>query len=202
MTYQFSTQNTEKQKPKAHRYFPVYLPEVLNSDQRQDVEKIASNAPTQNAMIGQGDGINDPSIRKTEIRWLTPNVTPSELAKYFEQVIMQANAQYWKFNITGMEAFQYSVYNASVGGHYNWHTDMTVLEDGDIRKLSMSLLLNDPSEYEGGNLLLNVEGNIMVAREKVGQAIFFPSWMPHCVTPVTKGVRRSLVSWVTGPEFK
>ena len=32
--------------------------------------------------------------------------------------------------------------------------------------------------------------------------IMFPSTMLHEVTPVTRGVRRSLVGWVLGPRLK
>ena len=35
-----------------------------------------------------------------------------------------------------------------------------------------------------------------------GSIIFFPSFMPHQVAPVTEGVRYSLVAWFVGPPFK
>jgi PKHD-type hydroxylase len=35
-----------------------------------------------------------------------------------------------------------------------------------------------------------------------GMVILFPSWVIHRVTPVTKGVRKSIVVWVTGPKFR
>lgn len=202
MNYQFTTHNTTQVKQKLHKYFPVYLPNVLDRQQINDIDHIAKNASSQNAKVGQDQGVVDASMRRTEIKWLTPDITPPEFSKYFEQIIKRVNADHFQFEIAGMEAFQYGVYDASIAGHYNWHTDMSVMAENELRKISMSLLLNDPSEYEGGNLLLNVEGSIVVAQEKIGQAIFFPSWMPHCVTPVTKGVRKSLVTWIHGPQLR
>jgi PKHD-type hydroxylase len=41
-----------------------------------------------------------------------------------------------------------------------------------------------------------------VIKQTKGSAIFFPSFAMHRVTPVTDGVRRSLVVWMEGPRFK
>jgi PKHD-type hydroxylase len=67
------------------------------------------------------------------------------------------------------------------------------------RKISASLLLNDESEYEGGDLIILDE---TVKTKKQGTIIVFPSFMAHQVTPVTKGVRYSAVCWMTGPKWK
>jgi PKHD-type hydroxylase len=67
----------------------------------------------------------------------------------------------------------------------------------------MSLLLSDPSEFEGGELQVKTDSDEAITLEATqGRAWFFPSWALHRVTPVTKGVRRSLVIWVGGPPFK
>ena len=70
---------------------------------------------------------------------------------------------------------------------------------GKTRKISMSLVLSDPDEYEGGQL--EIWGKSIDVYKK-GSIIFFPSWMPHRVTPVTKGTRYSLVMWFIGAPFK
>jgi PKHD-type hydroxylase len=71
------------------------------------------------------------------------------------------------------------------------------------RKLSMAMLLSDPSEFEGGEFQVKTTSDdVQTLEVKKGRAWFFPSYMLHRVTPVTKGVRRSLVLWVGGPQFK
>ena len=84
--------------------------------------------------------------------------------------------------------------------------------NGYVRKLSMTLLLNGHFEggefqfYNGGRPIDDV-GEITGKQiendiKSQGTVIVFDSRDFHRVTPVTRGVRHSLVSWVTGPNFK
>jgi PKHD-type hydroxylase len=70
------------------------------------------------------------------------------------------------------------------------------------RKLSFVLFLNDVSEYEGGKLLLYNATEPLIPEALKGTIVFFPSYVLHEVTPVTKGTRNTLVGWVSGPRFK
>jgi PKHD-type hydroxylase len=85
------------------------------------------------------------------------------------------------------------------GGHYDWHVDI----GADItsgRKISASVQLSDGNGYEGGELeFLNVDS--MDFPRSLGSVIIFPSYLPHRVKPVTRGIRRSLVVWVHGNPF-
>ncbi|SVA53068.1 uncharacterized protein METZ01_LOCUS105922 [marine metagenome] len=87
------------------------------------------------------------------------------------------------------------------GGFYDWHTDtnLDMHKEPPVRKLSMTLLLNDPSEFEGGDLQI---ANRSLIPMKQGHATIFASFLQHTVTPVTRGVRRSLVMWFGGEPFK
>lgn len=80
---------------------------------------------------------------------------------------------------------------------------------GKVRKISMTLSLNDPSEYEGGNLKFDFGHHTDSERfhecqeiRPQGSIIVFPSFLDHCVTPVTSGTRYSLVMWCIGRPFK
>ena len=66
------------------------------------------------------------------------------------------------------------------------------------------MFLNDTSEYKGGKFQFNegTEKNAVDVPQIRGRMILFPSFMIHRVTPVTKGVRKSLVVWVLGPKFR
>jgi PKHD-type hydroxylase len=99
-----------------------------------------------------------------------------------------------------MEDMQYTVYGSG-GDHYNWHIDSGG-SNPCPRKLSLSLQLSDPSEYEGGNLefMIGKDGNS--AKKERGLVVAFPAYRLHRVTPVTKGVRKSIVIWTTGPQFR
>jgi PKHD-type hydroxylase len=131
------------------------------------------------------------------------------------QLIMHCNWEFFNYDLTGYEFYQYAEYRAKDLGHYIYHTDIIFGGDNlrglaagfETRKLSMSLLLNDPEvDFEGGGFYINVGGGGNVGAEikelKLGSAILFPSWLMHKVAPVTKGIRKSLTVWVTGPKFR
>ena len=80
---------------------------------------------------------------------------------------------------------------------------------GKVRKISMTLNLTDPNSYEGGNLKFDLGPHVKGNRIKVcddsrsqGSLIVFPSFMYHCVTPVTIGTRFSLVLWCLGKPWQ
>ncbi len=128
----------------------------------------------------------------------------------------------WDFDIRSAESPQITQYK--VDQFYNWHADghsdrfaMYTKEFcgdnefilGNVRKLSMTISLND--DYEGGQLQFKTLGGLEDKFEtkiqtpeitKKGSIIVFPSSLVHRVTPVTKGVRYSLVVWFLGPPFK
>ena len=99
------------------------------------------------------------------------------------------------------DSLQFTNYKAP-GGKYGKHVDRGY--DTPVRKLSVSIQLTDPKKYKGGELkLYNQEDeNSSVMNKNQGSLIVFPSYVLHEVMPVTKGERNSLVTWVTGPQFK
>ena len=79
---------------------------------------------------------------------------------------------------------------------------------GKLRKISVTINLTNPLSYEGGNLKFDFgnhfEGDRFyecVESRQQGSIIVFPSYSYHCVTPVTKGTRYSLVLWCSGKPF-
>lgn len=107
----------------------------------------------------------------------------------------------WNFFVDSQEQVQFATYEE--GMHYNWHVDTFLLSGQPLdRKVSVICLMNDPSEFEGGELQFNIGGQIMEAKLRKGSVIVFPSFILHRVTPVTKGVRKSAVMWLNGPAFK
>lgn len=156
----------------------------------------------QEAQVGEGEGSTNLEKRRTNVSWMFPDDNNRHIWQKMSDAIWQANRQFFQFDIRGCyEGAQLGSYTAEDQGHYNWHTDAGLETTNVPRKLSMALLLSDPSEFEGGNLEVNVNGDTIAVEQKRGRAWFFPSWMIHRVTPVTKGIRRSLVLWMGGPAF-
>jgi predicted 2-oxoglutarate/Fe(II)-dependent dioxygenase YbiX len=87
----------------------------------------------------------------------------------------------------------------AVGDHHAWHVD---LAGGSERKLGISVQLSAPDEYEGGELrIYDPPEHLAVSRAR-GCAIAFPSYVPHEVAKVTRGVRHALTGWAVGPAFR
>ena len=58
--------------------------------------------------------------------------------------------------------------------------------------------------YEGGDLqlVLNRQKDPRAMSIEFGDVVVFPSFTLHQITPITKGIRHSLISWVSGPPWR
>ena len=164
-------------------------------------DQVLKESDFQNSSQGQV-GVQDNKfelspIRKTSIVWQPYNSIVGCVINTFARIANSSSN--WNFDIDLSEAIQIGKYEEG-NGHYDWHTDTHVFDNGKQRKLSVSVLLNDPSEFEGGSFDFDDgEENLLKSR---GSILVFPSFLRHRVTPVTKGVRYSAVSWIAGNLFK
>ena len=122
--------------------------------------------------------------------------------------IRQANAEFFKYKLDYFQAIQFARYQD--GGHYDWHQDASPQDlANEGRKLSLTFSLTDDTEYDGGLLQFyngdkpyeDKDHDIEKDIKSVGTVIVFDSRDWHRVTPVTKGVRYSIVCWTIGPNF-
>lgn len=116
-----------------------------------------------------------------------------------------ANNEYFRFDLTGLgEAIQflkYELHEDSPPGHYDWHQDFGGGYSAN-RKLTVVVNLSDPSDYAGCRLHVMTEKEWESPYTGQGEAICFPTWTPHRVTPIERGVRYCLAIWVHGPQFR
>jgi len=122
-------------------------------------------------------------------------------AKVLESHAFQSNKECaWDYDINQREAVQIAKYGPEQ--HYGWHVDVFPLAGKPVdRKVTVVCLLNDPTEFEGGELQLRLYQEYTAPLKK-GTMIAFPSIIEHRVTPVTKGTRYSATLWTAGPRFK
>jgi len=182
--------------------------------------------------VHEGKSDDEYYIRDSEISWLTEQWI-------YELVMPHVNTANkisgWNFDLENAESFQFTKYG--LNQFYGWHSDgsgchksaykryypgvngegLTPTKGhtpephnvGKVRKLSVTINLNAPDEYDGGLLNFDYGPHTSGDRYKEcteikpqGSIIVFPSFLYHQVTPVTKGTRYSLVLWVTGRPFK
>ena len=176
---------------------------IFSPKQCQMVIDKGMSLKKQTAQVGmgrpEGSGV-DPKKRITTISWIPFKEMP-EMYRDIEATMLKANNNHFGFE--GMqltEPGQFTHY--PMGGFYEWHMDNDVLgkHQPPVRKISMTLLLSNPSTFEGGELEFMDDKKSVKLQQ--GQAIFFASWLRHRVKPVTKGERKSLVMWFGGPPFK
>ena len=176
---------------------PLFTPEQC----RKIIESGRAQKP-QTAQVGMNKpgGGTDTKKRVTTISWLPFK----EMAPMYHDLnifIQKCNENHFGFgDIRITENAQFTEYPE--GGFYDWHMDCDVnmQHAPPVRKISMTLLLNDPSEFEGGDLELMAPGKF--AELKQGHAIVFASFLNHRVNKVRRGVRQSLVVWFGGKPFR
>lgn len=173
-----------------------FTPEELKT-----IEQMTSELEFEKAAIGQDNvsQTND-TYRKSSVKWCPQNDNWEWVYSKLHNMISEANQSMWKLDLTHMrERIQYTEYYEG-GGHYDWHMDCGIGIQNQ-RKVSVTVQLSHPDEYEGGNLEFNI-GNRISAPRAQGAAVIFPSFYLHRVTPVTKGTRKSFVLWVGGEPYR
>ena len=143
---------------------------------------------------------NQSNVRSSQVSWLTK--VPWILDILYQYVDF-ANQSAFNVNIYKKADIQYTEYHAEQKGHYGLHHDIDWnRNDGLDRKLSVTVQLSDPSEYEGGLFeFTEVESPKKETCKAKGTILVFPSYLAHKVNPVTQGTRKSLVAWFEGPKW-
>lgn len=171
--------------------------DIFSDEECDSITAIASGLGLRKGLTKEKEG---QSKRVSDIRFLYPNPATYWVFDRLTDAIRTLNEDFFKFDITYLhEGAQFTRYEAP-HGNYEWHVDHGL--DIPIRKLSATVQLTEPATYEGGNLEINESGEVECLPRKRGRMIIFPSWTLHRVTPVTSGIRDSLVVWVSGPPFK
>lgn len=172
------------------------------------VKRGAVDAKNVNRIIELGESLQkekaktygNKTARHAQISWIWAADAPWLFGKIWS-LIHEANRQF-KFDLEEIEPLQYTVYPD--GGLYDWHMDKGRYTRSEIsrRKLGLTIQLTKPEEYGRGDLELKLGDDDLLMPGQRGTAIIFPSYVLHRVTPVSYGERRSLVAWVSGPEFR
>ena len=196
---------------------PRFCDEIIKYGKSQQEQLALTGGQTEK--VNKGKPLEEKDIldlkkkRDSNIVWLSDSWIYKELHPYVHQANRLAG---WNFEWSFSEACQFTKYGLKQ--HYGFHCDSwnspydnpaNPDTHGKIRKLSMTCSLSDPSEYEGGQLQFQFrnEDDPTTTRNCIeilprGSICVFPSHVWHQVTPVTKGIRYSLVVWSLGYPFK
>jgi len=140
----------------------------------------------------------DKSQRSSKEKILLSNDRNLWIYERLEKYIIEANKQFFNFDITVIKELQVLKYEEN--DFFLFHHDIGS-QLPSTRKLSIVVFLSHASEYEGGQLNFIPRPRINL-NNKQGTMIIFPSYLMHEVTKITWGERYTLVAWVHGPRFR
>jgi PKHD-type hydroxylase len=88
------------------------------------------------------------------------------------------------------------------GMHYGEHIDDPVMGASGVADqryrsdLALTIFLNQPNDYQGGELSIQTDYGLQLIKYAAGDAVMYPATMRHQVTEVTSGKRLVAVTWV------
>ena len=151
-------------------------------------------------LIGGGEARG---VRSCGVRWLPEGGEFGWVNDRLIDIAAAVNREHFSFDLWGIdERLQLLDYQGDEGSFFDWHCDRGRAGFAKVRKLSFSVQLSDPADYEGGGLELNPDGTVVDALRAIGAATIFAAGVLHRVTPVTKGRRHALTAWFHGPHFR
>jgi PKHD-type hydroxylase len=166
-------------------YEKIFTPEECDR-----IIELSAKFPEDDAALGyQGIDYQKRNSKSTTIRL---NKDTAWIQQKIKALVQKLNNQYFKYDLEMFEDLQLLKYKEE--GHFHWHNDVSAVVPFSKRKLSLIIFLSDCRDYEGGQLEL-MSLNINTVPMEKGYMVLFPSFKTHRVTPVTRGVRYTLVSW-------
>ena len=181
-----------------------YWTKVLNKEEIKKVVNICESN-----VDPAGDSRKDPPPGEEPIT-KTAKVTRTQW-KYLSEILSEAYDNWQMINqlefgynlypIIEKNLVNYNVYDSSNYGEYDYHIDASAVESYDIKLTAMINLSEE--YYEGGDLIMFSSGKFREISQfsPPGSSILFKSWIPHKVTPVTKGIRKTISLWFSSPRF-
>lgn len=177
------------------------VPEAFSPAECDRILETFRSAPASDArLVGQRENHN---FRRADLVWLDDVEGTEWVTDRIVDLVRVANREVFNFDISDIaESPQVARYGAERQGHFVWHSDIGEGQVAAKRKLTMVVQLSEPEAYVGGLLELWPSAEARVAVKDRGSITFFPSYMLHRVTPVTKGERFSMTQWAHGPLFR
>jgi len=186
-----------------------YINKRFTPDFCKSVLDLGLTLPFQTAALGV-DGIGskvDDTYRRSNIRFIEKQDQRFEfLYDEMWKDVIGINDEWFNVHISKLDYIQLAEYTEQQQGEYKRHHDVFWV-NGDPkyhRQLSAVIQLSDPADYDGGDLQffdVNESPNPEYIRNQ-GSIVFFPSFIHHGVSPVTRGTRYSLTLWFDGPKWK
>ena len=181
-----------------------YWKSHFSADQCDQMIQEAQQVPAVAAGVSNMNSV-DQNIRRSQIRWIQRAGYWESIFSEMEKLTKRSNDDWFDVRYNQLPPLQFSEYDAAYQGEYKSHQDVFITSGLDIqRKISFVIQLCKPDSYQGGDLTFQqVDATPPPADIRAqGTVIFFPSLVYHQLTPVTQGIRYSMVGWWEGPAWR
>lgn len=169
------------------------------------------------AINSDGPSVDYDSSRKAVAQAMHPDKVPVHLKDKVLKAVQQTDKTR---SFDFIEQWAINKYKDSEKGHFYWHKDRLdffIYHGGNVnkqtaeqifmnnmrpqREMSVSVALNDRSDYNGGQFVIDVgDGKKTPLDLYKGDAVVFDSDTMHGVEDVTQGTRYALVIWLVDKE--
>jgi hypothetical protein len=196
---------------------------IRNFLSKEEIDDLMSNVNTEwrraSSINSKGDKLSYDTFRITEMISLNFH----ELGSIPAKIIKKSNELFNNKFYTN-ESISILKYDSRLKAKFDYHTDdinytmhidtrgrkisdpedFFIVNSRPRRKVSITVALNDKSDYNGGDFKIQPDGDRPIRYESfsknvdlnLGDAVIFDSRMYHGVTPVTEGIRYSAIIWL------
>lgn len=188
----------------SNRPFYWYWHNMLNLKQVKQLNKFIERnyKEDENENLG-AIGPNGEKLKNLKTKIINYEKVKKHIYHIVESVFLINRDQFGfdLYNYSDQNGTHYNVYDSKTQDNYDWHIDRSLFPYTDM-KLTVIINLSEKL-FEGGDLFIQQTEIVGVPElRQIGTVIAFPSYVRHKVTPVTKGVRKNLVLFFNGPNFK
>ena len=125
----------------------------------------------------------------------------TQQAEYLDHLLMSSLAENADFRSAALpyRVAQPVFARYSPGMRYGDHVDDPIMGTGPAKfrtDVSVTVFLNKPDEYEGGELIINTTYGEKLVKLPAGHAVVYPSASVHRVAEVTRGHRFAAIVWL------
>lgn len=170
------------------------IPEVLDADKLANIRAML-------AKVEFIDGKHSAGMAAQRVKNNLEMRQGTQQAEYLDHLLMGSLAEHPLFR-SGALPFRVAqpvFARYSAGMRYGEHVDDPVMGSGPAKfrtDVSLTVFLNAPDEYAGGELIVNTSFGEKSVKLPAGAAVMYPSSSVHRVTEVTQGERLAGIVWL------
>ena len=173
----------------------ITIDSVLTPAQLQEIQALLQNAEWLSGSLTAGSTAQQVKNNHQ----LSPNSEASHTIRHIVLEALNHNATFFSAALP-LRVFPPRINRHGVGEYYGAHYDNAILrhpQAGSVRSdVSCTVFLNNPEDYEGGELHIQDTFGEQRVKLRAGSAVLYPSSSLHPVLPVTKGQRLGCFFWM------